>query len=112
MASLKIPSTSYDGEDGMEVNILGDSAGISPMNIVPDKEVFFEDKSVTPTSIRSKRDYSSNQKSNDYESNPMTAREENSLEDISDLVADTESPFSGGGFLGAFASMKKTPQKD
>ena len=98
MASLKIPSTGYDGDDGMEVNILGRRAGVSPLNAVPDKEIVFADISVTPTSAHSKLNYSSN---------PVTAREDTSLDDISDLVADSDSPFSAGGFLGALASMKK-----
>ena len=65
---------------------------------VADKDVIFEDNSITPTSSNAKLNYMSNPRS----------EKEQDLDDISDLVAANEA----GGFMSALASMKSKPEKD
>lgn len=72
-------------------------SSVSPMNVA-DKDVIFEDNSITPTSSNAKLNYMSNPRS----------EKEQDLDDISDLVAANEA----GGFMSALASMKSKPEKD
>ena len=76
----------------------GKYQSVSPMH-VPDRDVLFEDRSVTPTSSKQRN----------YMSNSRSENEPADLEDISDLVAANEH----GGVLSALAQMKQNkPEKD